>query len=179
MLCNLVVSHHIVCKRYIKYQGGIRFLFVIIMMDIKELNQLTVKEILRVCGSEAFSVPSIIRKNKLQLLELIISSAPSPVVSALSTLIQQQKSKQDTTSQCKRKSGDAQLDSTHRTEKNVQCRISYDYEPIPERNEYQNTRFLDLPTNQETQHSYSQFYEATSDVAVRLTVCGVCAREVL
>ena len=147
------------------------------MLGIQELNQLSVREILRVCGFEAFTVPSKIRKNKLQLLELIISSAPSPVVSALTTLIQQRKNNHEITSHSKRKASEAQLD-THHTEKLARPRISYNYQPIPQRNEYQNTRFLDLPTSQETQHSYRQFYEATSNAAIRMTVCGVCAREV-
>jgi len=75
-------------QQYIFLKGH-SSLLVIIMLGIQELNQLSVREILWVCGFEAFTVPLKIRKNKLQLLELIISSAPSPVVSTLTTLVQQ------------------------------------------------------------------------------------------
>ena len=44
--------------------------------------------------------------------------------------------------------------------------------------EYKSEHFLDLPTEVEVKNCYEQFYAFTSQPAVKMVVCGVCAREV-
>ena len=144
------------------------------MLDTQELNRLTARDILQVCGSLRFAVPSTARQHKAQLLDLIVTRAPTAVLSALRNLIDQNNEK----NRLKRKAHDADLEPFNTTHLPVTRRISYDYETIPHRDEYKSAQFLDLPTSQETQYSYRQFYEATSNAAVCMSVCGVCAREV-
>ena len=53
-----------------------------------------------------------------------------------------------------------------------------EYQPTVNRKEYLIEKFLDLPTKDEVKECYRKYYVATSNAAVRMTVCGVCAREV-
>lgn len=39
-------------------------------------------------------------------------------------------------------------------------------------------KFLELPSSEEVQYCYRKFWEATSNEALQMTICGVCAREV-
>ena len=38
--------------------------------------------------------------------------------------------------------------------------------------------FLELPTKEETRACYRQFHKVTSNVALELSTCGVCAQEI-
>ncbi|GLB44644.1 putative G-quadruplex DNA unwinding [Lyophyllum shimeji] len=44
--------------------------------------------------------------------------------------------------------------------------------------EHDTSRFLELPTSAQVKSCYQAFYKATSAHAVRMLICGVCAREV-
>lgn len=52
------------------------------------------------------------------------------------------------------------------------------FDTVLHREQYENTKYLDLPSWSDVEQSYCEFYNATSNAAVCLTVCAVCAREV-
>ncbi|PPQ74787.1 hypothetical protein CVT24_003726 [Panaeolus cyanescens] len=52
------------------------------------------------------------------------------------------------------------------------------FQPVKDRDDYNTSKFLDLPTEDEVKECNRDFFNTTSQNAVKLTVCAVCAREV-
>ena len=58
------------------------------------------------------------------------------------------------------------------------CQENDGFRVVMPRSNYDASRFLDLPTGNELRMCYRRFYDATSNRAVEMTVCAVCAREI-
>lgn len=67
----------------------------------------------------------------------------------------------------------AARDRERRHERNVARRLDHDMPPIDAQ------RYLELPSPEELRQCHQKFYDATSNDALRLVTCGVCAREEL
>ena len=47
-----------------------------------------------------------------------------------------------------------------------------------EQDSHDSSKFLELPSESAVHHCYQDFHDATSDAALKTTICGICAREV-
>ena len=47
-----------------------------------------------------------------------------------------------------------------------------------EQDGHNSSKFLELPSESAVHHCYQDFYDVTSDAALKTTVCGICAQEV-
>ncbi|KAK6992015.1 hypothetical protein R3P38DRAFT_2571602 [Favolaschia claudopus] len=132
-----------------------------------EISLLTVNEI-RAITLSYITLPRELGKRKAEILQHIRSNGSEELLQALKTAAEQKEAQKGTVAGQKRKrSGDTQ--SSRRVARKTDSDV---VEP--------NTcdKFLQIPNTEETKRIYRAYYEATSNAAIAMMVCGVCAREI-
>jgi hypothetical protein len=132
------------------------------------ISNLSIKEILaHLKGVLSFSREE--RQKKNALLDHILMHAPPEHIELLRVAGQQKNAPHtDHTNgqKCKHDEGSTQ----HR-------RTAQQLEDVESDEDYNSSRFLELPMVEELKSYYSQFYEATSNCALEMGTCGICTRE--
>lgn len=143
--------------------------------DTREaIFELTVKEILtRLKGKLPFSREQ--RASKVLLVDHVLAHASSHEINFLRQAGIDKRSAREgpqTERTRKRDRGDDQQDIRRTAQ-----RLEAD-DIVPEEDPDQNiSTFLRLPTDDQVKRCYRNFYEATSNSAIKTAICGVCARE--
>ena len=133
------------------------------MVDLghDDVDKLAVNE-LKACSRKRLKLPSRVLARKDDLVAHIVEHAPDEVRLAIWQALEKKHPHQY-------RAGKRRNDEEHT--------------PVPARNpphlsdQHDANRYLDLPTAAEVKAVYRQFFEATSNDAVRRVVCAVCARE--
>jgi hypothetical protein len=132
------------------------------------LSLLSTKSILE-CLKGALSISRAQRQSKELLIERVIQDAPTEHLHRLLALGQvklAEKEKKGQESRKRKRDDQDEENSTRRVAQRLQD--TEDYEP---------SKFLAVPTEEEVKNCYGRFYHATSNTAVEMSICGVCARE--
>lgn len=142
------------------------------MPDLKadDLSVLTVDEILLLV-SETLVIPRSIRKRKNPLINYVIENSTPALSEAIQDAIQAKLSKRrrDTKHRlAERKRKRAEDQHSRRTTRRLEEALD---------DVRDTSKFLELPSEEQVKSCYRQFYEATSNTALAMAVCGVCARE--
>ncbi|KAK6992004.1 hypothetical protein R3P38DRAFT_3437864 [Favolaschia claudopus] len=121
-----------------------------------EISLLTVNEI-RAITLSYITLPRELGKRKAEILQHIRSNGSEELLQALKTAAEQKEAQKGTVAGQKRKrSGDTQ--SSRRVARKTDSDV--------------------IPNTEETKRIYRAYYEATSNAAIAMMVCGVCAREI-
>ncbi|OCH93891.1 hypothetical protein OBBRIDRAFT_801545 [Obba rivulosa] len=125
-------------------------------------------------------VPSKICQRKAALVAFITERAPQDLLDLLRTLGRQKRQAQQPSDDLqreprKRKRGQEDGQATWRVAQRLEeeelCTDSMDSALLAE-------EFMRLPSDAESKACYRAFYDATSNAALEMTICAVCAREV-
>lgn len=132
------------------------------------LNTLTIPE-LSALVKNRLAIPRDSRTSKQLFIEFVLdNAAPDLQISIRDAITAKASKKSEDQRQRKRKRNEAQ-NFRRRTAARVEAEID-EVRDI--------SKFLELPDEARVKECYRQFYNATSNAAVRLVVCAVCAREV-
>lgn len=137
-----------------------------------EYSLLTVKEIWTTATQNGFVIPrNAPTSRKEDLLLFISQNAPADVTSALTRLVEEKEGRI------------SRRHKRNRTEEDEARRVGIrrrleEFRPVKARYVYDQGEYLDLPTADEVKACYRHFYEATTNNALKMVVCGVCGREV-
>lgn len=139
----------------------------------ESISILTISEILdivRVDGS--LQIPRSHISPKASLLEYILNHGPVDLKVRLKNVAEE-----------KRATKEDQINSRRDNRKRKKIdeqfsrRVSRRLEHIQDE-EHDVSKFMELPSKDRVKECYREFYDATSNAAVEMAVCGVCAREV-
>ena len=153
-------------------------LFSTIMMPNKLANKKTFpslsrNDIIRI-ARQFIQIPrTVSSKSRAVLLDYIDKQDNAQVELALLTASKEKNT--SFTSSHKRPRGSPSLE-THR---GLPHRQIDEFDTALHREQYENNKYLDLPSWDGVKQCYREFYNATGNAAVRLTICAVCAREVM
>ena len=126
------------------------------------LARLTVLEILSI-AKNSLMIPKHQRQRKEILIRYVLEHADGPLRAALEEAVRSHTPDQP----LKRK----------RTFQQFQTRKAMRAAEI-EQDVHDVSKFPELPSESDVHRCYQDFYSATSDAALKTTVCGICAREV-
>jgi hypothetical protein len=139
-------------------------------LSASDLSRLTMKEIRDLARSMELQIPVAVEKRRATMVDFVCAHASVTVATRLRECAEQ---KEASSSQIRQKR------SGEMTEEEPICkRIKTDnVRVVKARQEYDAQAYLDLPTVETVHQCYENFYNATSNDAIRLVVCGVCGRE--
>src|SRR6266478_375550 len=127
-----------------------------------DLGRLPIPDIISIVKG-SLQIPAHQRRRKDILTRYVLEHASAPLKSILEETV-----KSRTTDQpLKRK----------RNPERFQARKAKRAEEV-EQDVHDTSKFLQLPSELDVYRCYQNFYNATSDAALKTTVCGICAREV-
>jgi hypothetical protein len=133
------------------------------------ISKLTVKEIIAILRKHGASVPREVHDRKEPLLEYVRRYASPEVLEDLVAAVQE-------------KVGAAEIEKEGRKRKREEVRntrrTARKIEELETDEVHDLSRFLEVPTADEMKSIYRKWYRRTSNAAVAMFVCGVCAREV-
>lgn len=129
-----------------------------------EVSKLLAKDILAAAKGK-LTIPRAVRNRKATLTDFVVANLTPALEGSLHELLtrQPQPSAATATTDRKRKRGD-EPQTTRKASR-------------PDTDEPNTGEFLDLPSEAIRKSCYRQFYEATSNAALKLAVCAVCGRE--
>ena len=135
-----------------------------------EYSALSIKEICEIARQNGLTLPRFAVVRKESLLSYISQNGTSNLIVALINRAQEK---------CVGTSKKRVHDDDE-GERNVRPRLDWDgFRQVHSRDEYDSSMFLKLPTSEEVRACYRSFYGATSNKALKMLVCSVCARELL
>ena len=135
-------------------------------MSNLECSTLTFKEICEIARQNGLVLPRFALTTKAVLLLYIAGNGSSDVIDTLSNRAQER-------SKGKKRVYDDEVGG-----RNVRRRLRFNhFQPVHARVEYDGANFFELPTADEVKECYRSFYRATSNKALKMFVCSVCARE--
>lgn len=140
-------------------------------MSQPSLSILTLREIRRIARQNQFSFPHFTSVPKETVLSYIRQNASVEVMHALYNEAMEKAKRSISQNR-------STEHSAEHTESRKQRRRIKEYQSVKARSEYQCKEYLAIPSAEEIKDCYTSFYDATSDNAVKLVVCGVCGREV-
>jgi hypothetical protein len=140
-------------------------------MSSVDFSILTLDETRMLARQEGFQIPRSAPTRKEDLQAFIIQKASANVISAL-TVFAREKEERRSSYQSR-----ARVEEAGGGRPGVRRRVE-EYRPVKARHTYDQSKYLDLPTADEVKACYRHFYEATSDNALKMVICAVCAREV-
>jgi hypothetical protein len=126
-----------------------------------DVERLTVKE-LRACAHGRLKIPNDVGQRKERLAAHVLCHAYGELQEELEKTL---------------------LSKSGRQKPEGKRRHDEEHTILPARNppyladDHDPNRYLDLPSDVEVKSMYKDFYEATSNHAVKRLICGVCARE--
>lgn len=144
------------------------------LLLMSEFAELTVAEI---CGTlPEVSISSVLRRNKSHLLSEL-EYLPEALKSRLRLALEQKRTEREASREATltRRAEKRRRDTEVRRERRVRQRR----ELRRDEEEHDTSHFLDLPTEAQRQECHRQFIAATSNRALSMVVCAVCARRVL
>jgi len=131
-------------------------------LTVEGFTRLTVAEIFAIV-KDSLQVPAPIRQRKAVLIRYVMECADAPLRGALEEAVRTRTPDQP----LKRKRTDTQF-QTRKAQRATEI----------ERDAHDVSKFLELPSKSSVHRCYEDFYNATSDAALKTLVCGICAREV-
>jgi hypothetical protein len=136
-------------------------------VTMEELERLSISEITEICRDD-LKIPRAVMRLKSKLLAYVHSRGSVALHMKLRSALH--RLSDDTEDQ-----SDSKKRKRHQPSfRNVRRRI----ETEPDLADLQDTTpYLALPSEGQVKECYRQFFEATSNAAVEMVVCGVCARE--
>jgi len=141
-------------------------------MEAAELSALTIKEILKICRDSGLSIPTSASSRKQNLLDFVAGSVDGKVHEKL-----QRAAIEKVNSKSMRSGKHPCIEESSHPSRQVRRHIE-EFRQVISREDYDSSKFLDLPSESEVKGCYRHFYNATSNNAVRMVVCAICAREV-
>lgn len=141
----------------------------------QDISQLSIREI---CSHlrENLAVNRSLQHDKSQLLDYIIGNAPPQLLDILREAGQSKATAREQAKETRAVTRKRKLAETQNTRRTA-AHIENELEAIE--SECRDIhKFLELPTNEEVKSCYGKFWDATSNKALQMTICGVCAREV-
>lgn len=141
----------------------------------QDISQLSIKEISSQLKG-ILAVTRALRLNKDLLLDHILANAQPELLDVLREAGRSKVAAQDQAQQLRentRKRKRVETENTRRTA----ARVEEESVAI-EHGHHNIHKFLELPTSEEVDSCYHKFWEATSNKALQMSICGVCAREV-
>lgn len=151
----------------------------------REISELTIKELIAYLKGRLV-LPNACRNSKTELLDFILSSASNEQIIFLQQLgkdkqedIAKEKEVRKLAAKRKRLDNQQARRVARRLEDNAAHEASIQNRELPcYVQERDISRFLELPTEDDRKECSSRFLDVTSNKALELGVCGVCAREV-
>ena len=141
-------------------------------MPSVDYSALTLIEIRTTSRQNGFITPRSAPTQKEDLLLSVAQHASPNVVSTLTGLARE---KEGSRPSSPRRSRPEEAEAGR---PGVRRRLE-EFQPVKARHTYDQSKYLDLPTAaDEVNASYRHFYEATSNNALKMVVCGVCSRKV-
>jgi hypothetical protein len=135
------------------------------------LSLFTVKDI-RTFVSGQLQIPRHAASNKSLLIDFVLAHGSRPLLSSLETAVQvklQETEAARLAGAASRKRKRSENQTSHRVARRTE---------LEEEDAHDISKFMKLPTPVEVHDHYREFYDATSNNAVKMEICGVCAREV-
>jgi len=142
-----------------------------VFMSFIHYSSLTSKEIVNTARGQGFQIPRSASRRKEDLLAFIAQNASPNIISAL-VLQAHKKETSEPKGRKRRRTEEPEGERPH-----IRRRV-VEFRPVKPRHTYDHNKYLELPTADEVKACYRCFYEATSNAAVKMVVCGVCSREV-
>jgi hypothetical protein len=137
-----------------------------------DFSTLTIKELCETARQYGLILPRYAVVKKERLLSYISQNGTSHLFDALGNRVRE---KVDKGVKLKKREHDCEDDDGG---KNVQRRLE-GFRPAGSRDQYNNNMFLHLSSSDEVKACYRSFYGATSNLALKMLICSVCARELL
>jgi hypothetical protein len=119
--------------------------------------------------------------NKELLVEHVLSSAPPEHIERLQQLAQSKKEVKTAASLAGKRKRAENLQASQQARRQamrVETIVDEEDRSAQFEEDHDINRFLELPTKEETRECYRQFHKATSNAALELSTCGVCAQEI-
>ncbi|PSR82475.1 hypothetical protein PHLCEN_2v6066, partial [Hermanssonia centrifuga] len=135
----------------------------------EDLDVLTVAEI-RGIISHRLAIPRSHHSSKALLLEWILARADVGLIETLAAVIQVKLADRLSKREQQKRKNTEQVRSQRKA-----ARV----EAIEQRTNHDPNLYLDLPSEDVLHRCYESYIEATSDAAVKLSICAVCARELI
>jgi hypothetical protein len=119
------------------------------------------------------------RSNKELLVEHILSSAPIEQIEFLQQLAEEKKNTKAATSLALKRKRTENRQAARQARRVDNIVTEEEQSALAQFEEDHNIdQFLELPTKEEVQECYRQFHDATSNNALELSICGICAQEI-
>ena len=138
-------------------------------MVTEDIGVLTKHELQEISRQTGFELPRAALARKDRLVAYIGQHAPEHVIAVMADEIQKKRCASS------RKRG---INNDELEERRVHRRMD-NFESAKARDAYDVERYLDIPSAEEIMTCNHSFYDRTSNKALKMAICGVCARELL